>query len=87
MRCRHWLRLSRLHLIGTMQLCAPLHVGALSAREREICDLLLLGCSSAAIALRLDISRHTVKDHRKSIFRKLRVGSLAELFALRSRSR
>jgi hypothetical protein len=33
----------------------------LSPREREICDLLLLGCSSAAIALRLGLSRHTVK--------------------------
>jgi DNA-binding CsgD family transcriptional regulator len=58
----------------------------LSPREREVCDLLLLGCSSAAIASRLDISRYTVKDHRKQIFRKLRVGSLAQLFALRSRS-
>ena len=58
----------------------------LSPREREVCDLLLLGCSSAAIASRLDISLYTVKDHRKHIFRKLRVGSLAELFALRSRS-
>lgn len=64
----------------------PLPESALSPREREICDLLLLGCSSAAIASRLDISRYTVKDHRKHIFRKLRVGSLAELFALRSRS-
>jgi len=54
----------------------------LSAREREVCDLLLRGCSSEAIALRLGISRHTVKDHRKHIFRKLAVGSLAELFAL-----
>jgi DNA-binding CsgD family transcriptional regulator len=54
----------------------------LSAREAEVVRLLLAGCSSEAIALRLDISRHTVKDHRKSIFRKLRVGSLAELFAL-----
>lgn len=53
----------------------------LSAREQEICALLLAGCSSLAIALRLDISRHTVKDHRKAIFRKLQVGSLAELFA------
>ena len=53
----------------------------LSPREREICDLMLLGCSSAAIALRLGLSRYTVKDHRKCIFRKLRVGSLAELFA------
>jgi DNA-binding CsgD family transcriptional regulator len=60
-------------------------LSVLSAREREICALLLAGCSSHAIALRLDISRHTVKDHRKAIFRKLRVGSLAELFALQRR--
>ena len=59
---------------------------ALSPREREIFDLLLLGCSSATIALRLGLSRYTVKDHRKHIFRKLRVGSLGELFALSSRS-
>ena len=65
---------------------APNQSAILSPREREICELLLLGCSSAAIALRLDISRHTVKDHRKRIFRKLRIGSLAELFALRSRT-
>ncbi len=65
---------------------APNLLATLSQREREIHDLLLLGCSSAAIALRLNISRHTVKDHRKHIFRKLQVGSLAELFARRSRS-
>jgi DNA-binding CsgD family transcriptional regulator len=63
----------------------PLLATALSAREREVCDLMLLGCSSAAIALRLNISRYTVKDHRKHIFRKLQIGSLAELFARRSR--
>lgn len=54
----------------------------LTVRENEIVDLLLLGCSSEAIALRLGISRHTVKDHRKRIFKKLKIGSLAELFAL-----
>jgi DNA-binding CsgD family transcriptional regulator len=57
-------------------------LSVLSAREREICSLLLAGCTSHAIALRLDISRYTVKDHRKAIFRKLRIGSLAELFAV-----
>lgn len=62
-------------------LLAPIHTDGLSPREREICDLLLVGCSTEAIASRLDISRYTVKDHRKSIFRKLQVGSLAELFA------
>lgn len=53
----------------------------LSARECEVYELLIAGCSSEAIALRLGISRHTVKDHRKQIFRKMRIGSLAELFA------
>ncbi|MDB5707315.1 MAG: hypothetical protein JWN66_4431 [Sphingomonas bacterium] len=60
---------------------SPAPVELLSARERQVADLLLLGCSSEAIALRLGISRHTVKDHRKAIFRKLGIGSLAELFA------
>src|SRR3546814_10274349 len=43
----------------------------LTPREAEVRDLLLRGCSTEAVALRLSISRHTVKDHRKAIFRKL----------------
>lgn len=58
----------------------------LTVREAQVRDLLLLGCSSEAIALRLSISRHTVKDHRKAIFRKLGIASLAELFAHARRS-
>jgi DNA-binding CsgD family transcriptional regulator len=54
---------------------------ALSAREQEIAALMLEGHSTESIALRLGISMHTVKDHRKSIFRKLKVGSLAAFFA------
>lgn len=64
----------------------PAFASLLSQREQEICALLLAGCSSQAIALRLDISRHTVKDHRKAIFRKLQICSLAELFALRAQA-
>ena len=60
----------------------PITASVLTAREVEICELLLQGCSSDAIALRLSLSRHTVKDHRKNIFRKLAITSLAELFAL-----
>jgi DNA-binding CsgD family transcriptional regulator len=56
--------------------------GRLSRREQEICELVLAGCSTEAIALRLQISAYTVKDHRKRIFRKLGAGSLQELFAL-----
>jgi DNA-binding CsgD family transcriptional regulator len=62
--------------IGAERLPHP----ALSARENQVCALLLEGCSTAAIALRLGIACFTVKDHRKAIFRKLGVGTLAELF-------
>ena len=61
---------------------SPPAMPRLSPRERQICELLLIGCSSTAIALRLRISPHTVKDHRKQLFRKLGIGSLPELFAL-----
>ena len=63
--------------------CAPL--GGLSSRERQVAELMLKGCTSEAIALRLQISCHTVKDYRKQIFRKLCISSLAELFALSRR--
>jgi DNA-binding CsgD family transcriptional regulator len=53
----------------------------LTPRELQVADLLLMGCTSEAIALRLEISQHTVKDYRKQIFRKLQICSLAELFA------
>jgi DNA-binding CsgD family transcriptional regulator len=54
----------------------------LSPRERQIVGLILLGYSSEAIGHRLDISLYTVKDHRKKIFRKLGISSIAELFIL-----
>ncbi|MGL4963130.1 MAG: helix-turn-helix transcriptional regulator [Inquilinus sp.] len=63
-----------------LSLARPCPAG-LTAREQEVLDLLLAGCSSEAVALRLGIARFTVKDHRKRIFRKLGIGSLAELFA------
>jgi DNA-binding CsgD family transcriptional regulator len=57
-------------------------VSMLSPREIQITELLLQGCGSPQIAASLGISRHTVKDHRKRIFRKLGIGTLAQLFAL-----
>jgi DNA-binding NarL/FixJ family response regulator len=57
----------------------------LSSRERQVAELMLQGCTSEAIALRLQISCHTVKDYRKQIFRKLRISYLAELLALSRR--
>ena len=53
----------------------------LSEREREIVGLVLQGHSTESIAGRLDISPGTVKIHRRNIYRKLGIGTQAELFA------
>jgi DNA-binding CsgD family transcriptional regulator len=60
----------------------PPGTSRLSPRENAITQLLLRGCGTMDIALRLGISRYTVKDHRKQIFRKLEVRTLAQLFAV-----
>ncbi|MFI9151030.1 LuxR C-terminal-related transcriptional regulator [Streptomyces sp. NPDC053367] len=46
---------------------------ALSRREREILELLAEGESNAAVAARLGISGHTVKDHIRAVYAKLGV--------------
>jgi FixJ family two-component response regulator len=51
----------------------------LSARERQVMDLVVAGQSSKAIAVALKISHRTVELHRSHIFDKLGVGSVAEL--------
>ena len=57
----------------------------LSPREREVLGLLAQGVHIADIGKALAISRHTVGDHVKSIYRKLNISSRAEA-ALRARS-
>jgi PAS domain S-box-containing protein len=51
----------------------------LSVREREVVALLMAGERVPAIAKQLHISPHTVRNHLKSVFRKLDVGSQSEL--------
>lgn len=60
------------------------HFGAsvLTPRERQVLFYVLSGYSAAQTAQRLHSSEGTVKIHRKSIYRKLDIGSQAELFAL-----
>jgi DNA-binding CsgD family transcriptional regulator len=53
----------------------------LSAREREITELIARGCGTAEIATRLILSRHTVRDYVKTIFAKVGVSSRGELVA------
>ncbi len=55
----------------------PLPAG-LSAREREVLELIATGASNAEIAKRLFLSPHTVKEHTSALYRKLGVRNRAE---------
>lgn len=57
----------------------------LSAREREIFDLIVRGMTNAGIAKQLFISIKTVETHRTRIMRKLAVHNVGELIRLAAR--
>lgn len=61
---------------------ASARFAALTAREREVLDLLVAGHSSKAIAALLAISPRTVDVHRAHIMEKAKVNSIAELVRL-----
>lgn len=54
---------------------------ALTAREREVLDLLVTGATNATLANELVIGEATVKSHVLSILRKLRVDNRAQAVA------
>jgi DNA-binding CsgD family transcriptional regulator len=56
--------------------------GLITHRERQVLDLILAGCSSEAIGLRLGIALTTVKTHRKRAYAKLGISTQAQLFRL-----
>jgi DNA-binding CsgD family transcriptional regulator len=62
---------------------APIIVQAyeLSPRERQITELIAQGVGTAAIAERLHLSAHTVRDYVKTVFDKVGVSSRGELVA------
>ncbi len=69
-------------LAGSSSLCS---LDLLTKREAEVVHLIGCGHSNGDIAKILFISEHTVKDHTKSIYRKLCVHSRFELMALVNR--
>ena len=60
-------------------LSSAAEVAELTAREREIARLVVTGLSNQEIARRLTVSVSTVENHLHRTFRKLGVGSRAEL--------
>jgi two-component system response regulator FixJ len=61
---------------------AAARVAALSAREREVLNLLMTGKSNKQVAFDLNISSRTVEVHRANLMARLGVGSLAEAVRL-----
>lgn len=58
------------------------HLEGLSNRERQISVMLASGNRTQEVAKALDISPHTVRNHLKSIFRKLQIDSQRDLALL-----
>jgi DNA-binding CsgD family transcriptional regulator len=57
----------------------------LSPREQEVLYLLVQGQTTHAMADRLGISPHTIRDHLKHLYRKTGTGSRSELLGMISR--
>ncbi len=51
----------------------------LSARERQVMDLVVQGLANKQVAARLELSEKTVEIHRGRVMQKTEAGSLAEL--------
>ena len=58
---------------------------ALTAREREVLELIVLGKLNKQIAAQLGAAEKTIKVHRGRVMQKLQVRSVAELVTLTSR--
>lgn len=61
--------------LGRMRRC----VASLTPREREVYELVVVGCLNKQIASALGISEKTVKVHRARVMRKMAVRSVAQL--------
>jgi len=75
---QYWSRLAR----NTAEHTEAPSLRLLSPRERDVIDLVSQGFAPAAISTLLQVTLETVKTHRKRAYRKLRISSQAELFAL-----
>jgi two-component system response regulator FixJ len=72
----------RLQEIESVAVEAARRLGALTAREREVFDLLVTGLPTKAIAKELAASPRTIEVHRARVFEKLSARSLPDLVRL-----
>ncbi len=75
-------RSRELHAEHLARVTREARLALLTAKEREIAELVVAGKSSPKIAQELDISVRTVENHRARLMEKLRVDSIAELVRL-----
>jgi len=61
---------------------SPVSGVLLSPRHQQTLDLLLAGDAEKQIAGKLGLSRHTVHDYVKAVYRRFGVNSRGELLAL-----
>lgn len=74
-------------LVGREPSLASEPSGRISARQRQVLELVAMGCTSAQIAEKLKISLATVVTHRRDLMGKLNLHTVAELtrYAMQSR--
>lgn len=72
-------RLSAMEAVVATRRLAEQRIERLSAREGEVLDAILDGCSNKQVSERLGISLRTVEVHRANVMTKLEAGSIAEL--------
>jgi DNA-binding NarL/FixJ family response regulator len=63
----------------------PKRSAHLTGRETDVLQRIAKGFTLAEVAAQLGVSRHTVSDHAKAVYRKLDVGSRAEAAVAASR--
>ncbi|WP_088360689.1 MULTISPECIES: chemotaxis protein CheB [Rhodomicrobium] len=66
--------------VSTERVVAASKIGSLTARQRQILDMVLAGAPSKKIAQQLNISQRTVDNHRAAIMRKFGARSVFALF-------
>jgi len=78
---------SERHLAQHDRESVEVRLATLTAREREVMELILIGKYNKVIADELNISMRTVEAHRSKIFEKMLVRSAVELAQLINRAR